>query len=144
MSYAVDVNILLYASDRNSSLHPRALEFLAECSSRSEAFCLAWPTVMGYLRIATHPSVFSAPLSVEQAAANVEALLAWPHTKLLSEGEGFWSSYRQVTRQGDVKGNLVPDAHLATLLLQHGVRVLYSNDSDFRRFGFLDLRNPFG
>ena len=42
-----------------------------------------------------------------------------------------------------MRGNLVPDAHLAALLRQHGIRTLYTNDSDFRRFSFLDVRNPF-
>jgi hypothetical protein len=43
-----------------------------------------------------------------------------------------------------VRGNLVPDAHLAALLKQHGIRRLYTNDADFRKFPFLDVRSPFG
>jgi len=42
-----------------------------------------------------------------------------------------------------VRGNLVPDAHLAAILRQHGVGALYTNDADFLKFGFLEVRNPF-
>jgi hypothetical protein len=48
-----------------------------------------------------------------------------------------------VTAAVPARGNLVPDAHLAALLLQHDVRVIYTNDRDFRKFDFLDTRNPF-
>ena len=74
---------------------------------------------------------------------NVEALTRLPHVRLLSEEEGFWEIYRGVTGEVNVRGNLVPDAHLAALLRQHGIRTLYTNDSDFRKFSFLDVRNPF-
>ncbi len=77
------------------------------------------------------------------AQENVGALIDLPNVRLLAEQEGFWDLYRQSTRDLVVRGKLVPDAHLATLLRQHGVRVLYSNDRDFRKFDFLDVRNPF-
>ncbi len=142
MSYAIDVNILLYASDANSPLHERALIFLNRCVSQQEVFCLAWVTLMSYMRIATHPSIFSRPLTHAEAARNVEALLAVPHCRVLSEEEGFWDRYREVTRPVPTRGNLVPDAHLAALLGQHGVVTLYTHDRDFRKFAFLDVKDP--
>lgn len=142
MSYALDVNILLYASDQGGSHHARAREFLEECARGPEVLCLSWATVMGYLRIATHPRVFVQPLALESATANIDALLGLPHVRLLVEEEGFWALYRKVAAPVHARSNLVPDAHLATLLLQHGVRVLYTNDRDFRKFDFLEPRNP--
>jgi hypothetical protein len=62
---------------------------------------------------------------------------------VLSEGEGFFEVYRGVTARFPVRGNLVPDAHLAALLLQHGVRKLYTLDRDFRKFDFLEVADPF-
>jgi len=143
VSYALDVNVLLYASDEASPHHPRARAFLDECAAGSEVMCLGWLTLMAYLRIATHPRVFGRPLSPGAAIANVEALLALPMVRALAEEEGFWTSYRRVTGPVPARGNLVPDAHLAALLLQHDVRVLYTNDRDFRKFDFLETRNPF-
>ena len=143
MSFALDVNILLYASDSSSPLQPQAAGFLERCVRDREVFCLAWPTLSSYLRIATHPSVFARPLSHDDAARNVEALLRAPHVRVLAEEEGFWEIYREVSGEVPTRGNLVPDAHLAALLRQHGVRTLWTADRDFLKFGFLDVRDPF-
>ena len=143
MSFAVDVNILLAASDETSPNQALALEFLRKCATGGETFYLGWPTLMGYLRIATHPRVFMRPLEPEEALSNVEALLASPHARTLAEGDGFWRIYREVVQEVPARGNLVPGAHLAALLKQHGVRTLYTLDRDFRRFDFLDVRAPF-
>jgi predicted nucleic acid-binding protein len=42
-----------------------------------------------------------------------------------------------------VRGNLVPDAHVATILFQHGVRTIYTNDRDFLKFESIEARDPF-
>ena len=97
---------------------------------------------MGYLRISTHPSIFRAPLAPEQANENIEGLLSLHHVRLIREEEGFWEIYREVTREVVARGNMVPDSHLAALLKQHDVRTLYTADTDFRKFTFLDVRNP--
>ena len=143
MSYSLDVNVLLYASDVASSHHAQANEFLARCASGDDLLCLAWPTVSSYLRIATHPAIFRRPLSHAEAGRNVGALLRLRHVRVLAEEEGFWDVYQEVTRDVPVRGNLVPDAHLAALLRQHGVRTLYTRDRDFLKFRFLDVRDPF-
>ena len=143
MSYSLDVNVLLYASDRSSDRHDPARQFLDRCAAGPELFCLTWPTLMSYLRIATHPRIFSAPLSPDEARGNVAALLGLPHVRAVSELDGYLDAYKHVTGGTPVRGNLVPDAHVATILFQHGVRTLYSNDRDFRKFSSIDLRDPF-
>jgi toxin-antitoxin system PIN domain toxin len=143
VSFAIDVNVLLYASDRSSPYSDKAVEFLAECAAGPEVVCLAWPTVMSYLRLATHPSIFARPLSPEEAMGNIETFLRLPHVRALGEEEDFWSVYRLVSGSTPTRGNLVPDAHLAAVLRQHGVTTLYTNDRDFRKFDFLRVRNPF-
>jgi toxin-antitoxin system PIN domain toxin len=142
MSYSLDVNLLLYASDRSNERHAAARKFLDSCAEGPELLCLAWPTVMAYLRIATHPSIFAAPLSPSDALDNVNALLAMPHVRAVSELDGFADAYKRVTDGLVVRGNLVPDAHLAAILFQHGIRTLYSSDRDFRKFATLDVRDP--
>jgi toxin-antitoxin system PIN domain toxin len=143
MSYSVDVNILLYASDTSSPKHAEAIRFLKQRASDPDLFCIAWPTLIAFLRIATHPRIFAQPLSPDDALGNVESLLSLPRVRMLSEGEGFLEIYREVTARFPVRGNLVPDAHLAALLLQHGVRRLYTVDRDFRKFDFLEVADPF-
>lgn len=142
MSYALDVNLLLYAASRQSPHHERAEAFLVSCAEGPEPLCLAWPTVISFLRMSTHPRLFSAPLSPAEAMQNVDQLLALPHARTLSEEEGFWEVYREVTHGAAVRGSLVPDAHLAAILKQHEVATLYTNDGDFRRFPFLRVKNP--
>ena len=143
MSYSLDVNLLLYASDRSSDRHEAANRFVESCAAGPELLFLAWPTLIAYLRIATHPRIFAAPVSPDEAMANVSALLALPHVRAVSELEGFVDAYKQVTGELIVRGNLVTDAHLAAILFQHGIRTLYSNDRDFRKFTSLDVRDPF-
>ena len=143
MSYSLDANVLLFASDRTNARHAVARDFLDSCASSPELLCLTWPTIMAYLRIATHPSIFSAPLSPDEAMANIQALLDLPHTRVVSELDGFISAYLHVTGGTVVRGNLVPDAHVAAILFQNGARTVYSNDRDLRKFEVLDVRDPF-
>jgi toxin-antitoxin system PIN domain toxin len=142
VSFAIDVNLLLYASDATAPEHPRAAAFLASCAQDGRVFCLAWPTVMGYLRMATHPRVFAQPLPPDEAMANIEALTGLPHCRVIGEGEGFWPVYRRVAGTLPVRGNLVPDAHLAAILLNNGVGTICTHDRDFRKFDFLTVRDP--
>lgn len=143
MSYSLDVNVLLYASDRSSDRHVRARRFVETCAAGPEILCLTWPTMMSYLRIATHPRIFSAPLSPDEALGNISALVALPHVRAVAETDGFLDAYKHVAGEMPVRGNLVPDAHVAAILLQHGVRTLYTNDRDFRKFQSLEVRDPF-
>jgi len=142
MSFAFDVNILLYASDTGSPHFERAKSFIESCIAQKEVFCVGWPTAMSYLRIATHPAVFVHPLSPDEAMSNIETLLTLPHARFLSEEEGFWAVFRATTSEVPTRGNLVSDAHLAALLRFHGIKTLYTHDRDFLKFPFLDVRDP--
>jgi predicted nucleic acid-binding protein len=97
---------------------------------------------MAYLRMVTHASIISPPLTPAQATRNVQSLLDLPQVRVLSESGGFWRTYLEVTGGMVVRGKAVPDAHLAALLKQHGVGTLYTNDRDFLRYPFLNVRNP--
>jgi len=140
VSYSLDANILLYASNTAAPEHAAARQFLESCAGRAELLCLGWPTLMAYLRISTHSGIFPSPLTQEEAQRNVDGLANLPHVRLISEADGYWDLFTEVTRVAPARGNQVPDAHLATLLKQHDVSVLYTNDADFRRFEFLEVR----
>lgn len=99
---------------------------------------------MSCVRIATPPRIFTRPLSPAEALSNIDTLARFPNVRFLAEGDGFLDVYREVTGDSPVRGKLVPDAHLAALLRQHGIRVLCTSDLDFQKFRFLDVRNPFG
>ena len=143
MSFAIDTNILLYSSNESSEHHRVAREFLDRAVTGPEVLLLAWPVIFGYLRISTHAAVFPQPLTPDAANANVDSLLSSPYVRVLEYDSGFWESYKSLTGDLVTRGNFVSDAHLAALLRHHGVRVLYTNDSDFRKFRFLEVRNLF-
>ena len=143
MSYALDANVLLYASDQTSPKSKAAQRVIDEAAAGPELVYLAWPTVMAYLRIATHSGIFDTPLTSAEALGNVSALLELPHVRAVAESDGFLDAYRRLTNQVVVRGNLVPDAHVATILLQHGVTTIYTNDRDFLKFPRLTVRDPF-
>jgi hypothetical protein len=143
VSYSIDVNLLLYASDASSPLHPSARRFLEACARTHEPLYLCYPTLMAYVRMSTHPRIFTNPLTPAEALANVEGLAALPQARLIAEREGFLDVYKEVTHKVVVRANLVPDAHLASILKQHGVSTLYTvNVDDFRKLGFPGARNP--
>ncbi len=144
MSYTVDVNVLLYASDHGSPFHDAAAAFLRERAEDPDIFCLTWPVIMGYLRLATHPRLFERPLAPRAAVDNIAALLDLPRCRLVSEPEHFLEVYRDVAVEVAARGNLVPDAHVAALARAHGIRTMYSHDRDFRKFPFLRVVDPVG
>ncbi len=143
MSRTIDANVLLYASDASSPHHEAALDVLRSLAAGPEIVYLFWPTAMAYLRIATHPSVFARPLGLVEAMANLERLLARPHVRTAGEGEAFWRRFREVAGDARPAGNLVPDAHLAALMLEHGVGTFVTHDRDFRRFRGITIEDPF-
>jgi len=142
MSYSFDANILLYASDESSEFYARAKVFLNDRKEDSDILCLTWPVLMAFQRIATHPSIFSNPMSAETAWGNVQQLLKLPRARVIQETASFALDYAEVSKSAGIYGNLVPDAHIATILRQHGVRRFYTADTDFKKFGFLDVVNP--
>jgi toxin-antitoxin system PIN domain toxin len=143
MSYSLDVNLLLYSSDTSSPFHSRAQDFLKACTGNDEPFYLCYLTLMSYIRMSTHPRIFTNPLTPQEAVANVETLATLPQARLVSEREGFLDVYKEVTKEVVVRANLVPDAHLWSILRQYGVSTLYTtNVNDFRKLGCPDARNP--
>lgn len=142
MSYSVDVNLLVFASNEAAPERGKALDFLKSRKEDPDLFCLTWPVLCGYQRIVTHPSVFRNPLDPLRAWANVRSLLAWPRVRVVGEEESFAEDFAQITDKLAVRGNGVSDAHIATLLRQHGVNRIYSADADFRKFAFLEVINP--
>ena len=142
MSYSFDANLLLYASDEGSEFHDRAKEFLMGRQKDSDILCLTWPVLMAYQRIATHPSIFAKPMSAVMAWENVQRLLKLPRARVIQETASFALDYAEVAKLAGIYGNLVPDAHIATILRQHGVRRFYTADTDFKKFDFLEVVNP--
>jgi toxin-antitoxin system PIN domain toxin len=141
MSVTVDANVLVYASNEDEPVHELARQLVVKMAAGPEIVYLFWPTIMGYLRIVTHPSVLPRPLSPKDAISNVGALINAPHVRTPGEESGFWDLYLS-TGERD-RGNDIPDSHLATLMRQHGVGTIFTRDRDFRRFDGITVKDPF-
>lgn len=142
MSVTLDANILVYASNEAADVHEPALELVERLAAGPEIVYLFWPTIMGYLRVVTHPSVLPRPLRPRDALANVEGLVGLAHVRTPGEADGFWDLYR-ATRVDSDRGNAVPDGHLVALMRQHGVATIYTRDRDFRRYRGIRPEDPF-
>lgn len=143
MSVTVDANVLVYSVNQSAEEFAPAAELIQRLGRGPDIVYLFWPTVMGFLRIVTHPSILPRPLTAEEAEGTIERLLARPHVQAPGEGGGdFWALYRATADRA--RGNDVPDAHLAALMRRHGVGTIYTRDRGFRRFADLEVRDPMG
>lgn len=142
MSATLDTNVLVYASNEDDPVHEAARALVERLAAGPDLLYLFWPTLLGYLRIVTHPGILVRPLRPRLALDNLAALLALPHVRSPGEAERFWDLFR-ATAGDNVRGNEVPDAHVAALMRQHGVRVIYTRDRGFRRFDGIEPEDPF-
>lgn len=137
----VDANILLYAEDSLNPRHRPARAWWDERLSGNDTVCLCWTVLAAFIRISTNPRVFDRPLSLDQALARVQSWLDQPCVKNIQPTERHWNVFQSMLRDGQAVGNLVTDAHLAALAIEHGCE-LNSTDADFARFPKLKWKNP--
>ena len=137
----VDANLLIYAVNAAAPQHVAARPWLDAHMNGVARVGLPWASLLAFLRLVTNPRVFQRPLSMADAWKQVDGWLgsgpAWVPTPTQRHAEIL---ARLVTAPG-VHGNLVPDAHLAALAIEHGLE-LNSTDGDFARFAGLRWRNP--
>jgi toxin-antitoxin system PIN domain toxin len=136
-----DANLLLYAEDTLSPQHRVAVEWWDGCLSGTESVCLCWPVVNAFIRIATNVRLHTRPLTLDEARERVSSWFAQPCVRLVKPTEIHWRILQEQLVASAASGNLVSDAHLAALAVEHAC-VLYSTDRDFARFPALKWVNP--
>ncbi len=141
--FVVDTNVMLYAADCDSPEHKRCRSLLQRWREQSSPWYLTWGIIYEFLRVATHPSVFRKPFRLDEAWSFLEAVLAAPSVGMLQETE----HHQQIATElfadmPDLRGNIVFDAHTAILMRENGIKVIYTRDTDFNRFRFLDVIDP--
>lgn len=141
--FVVDTNVLVYAADRNATEHQRCRQRLLGWRAQPEPWYLTWGVVYEFVRVTTHPRVFRSPWSAGQSWSFIEAVLAAPSLALLTESDRHASVLAElVEKVPDLRGNLVHDAHTTALMFEHGVRTIYTRDTDFHRFPGIVVRDP--
>jgi uncharacterized protein len=137
----VDANILIYAHVESFTQHATARDWLDQQINGSTRVGMPWASLLAFLRIVTNARVFERPEQITEA---------WKQARAWLDCESVWIPYptdRHAEILGDIlvktgaDANLVPDAHLATLALEHGL-TLCSTDGDFARFPMLRWLNP--
>ena len=133
--------MLLYATDNRSPDHEVAAHWLSATLNGNRRVGLPWQSIAAFLRIATHPRVSKNPLTGQQAFAIVEQWLGLDIVWVPPAGKHTAREYGRLPSQVSITGNLVPDAQLAALAIEHGLTV-YSADTDFARFPGVAWINP--
>ena len=140
---AVDTNLLVYAHREDSPFHEAAYERLAALAEGRATWAIPWPCVYEFLRVVTHPRVYHPPVPHTLAVRDIQAVLSSPSLVLLSETDRHAEVMKRVILASGATGNLMHDAHIAALCLEHGVTELITGDRDFHRFPGIRVRNPF-
>ncbi len=136
-----DLNLLIYAINRDAPQHAAARRWLEESLVGDETLGLSWTVIVRFLRLTTNARVFDRPLPVEDATAIIDDWLSHPNVELVSPGDRHWSILRTLLLDSGTAGNLSSDAHLAALAIEHEAE-LHSADADFQRFVGLRWSNP--
>lgn len=137
----VDANLLVYAHVRGSREHERARSWLDAQLSGDTRVGLPWPSLLAFLRLVTNPRVFARPEPIGTAWRQVEAWLGAETAWIPAPTERHAQVLGALLAAANAEANLVPDAHLAALAIEHGLTVC-SSDGDFARFRGLRWKNP--
>ena len=137
-----DVNLLVYAYNEDAPHHAEAKEWWEDCLSGTEPVALAWVVVLGFVRLMSNRRVLLQPMSAPEAIDHCSSWLLQPHVRVVLPGPTHMEILAGLLAS-HVGSNLITDAHLAALAIEHQAE-LHSNDNDFARFSGLAWRNPVG
>jgi len=140
---AIDTNVLLYAADRDSEFYQACKERIDECRQGSSPWFLSWPICYEFMRVITHPTIPRKPWTLTSAWRFLEHLIDCPGANFLSATPRHEAVLAEVINEvPNLRGNILHDAHTAVLMREHGIKQIYTRDSDFHRFPFLTVLDP--
>jgi toxin-antitoxin system PIN domain toxin len=137
-----DVNILVHAYREDAPDHAPCKAWLEELVNGDEAYGMSDLVCSGFLRIVTHPAVFSLPSPLGDALAFVEEVRSQPGCVVIAPGARHWQLFTHLCQASAARGNLVPDAYFAALAIESGSEWI-TMDGDYARFPGLRWRRPF-
>jgi toxin-antitoxin system PIN domain toxin len=137
----IDANLLLFAVDVSAPNHERASAWLTEQLNGDRRVGLPWESLTAFVRVATHPRASEQPLKPDDAWQFVIDWLSAPTVWVPVPTEQHADVLGGLVRKYHLAGNLIPDAHLAAMAIEHGLEVC-SADTDFARFPEIHWRNP--
>ncbi len=139
----IDTNVLLYAANADAAEHEVARTFLTRAGTSSEPWYFTEGILYEFLRVSTHARVFSRPLIWREGIEFLEPFLESSHFHVLTAGERHWVLLREVLAEiTHPAGNLLFDVRTVVLMQEHGIRKIYTTDTDFLQFPGLEVINP--
>jgi toxin-antitoxin system PIN domain toxin len=143
MGGIIDTNILLYAANLDAREQSSAAAFLERAAAFREPWFITEGIFYEFLRVATHPKVFDRPLAWEEAVDFLQAFWRSPQFEVLSAGERHWDTLQEILEElNHPTGNLFFDIRTVVLMREHGVREIYTTDTDFLQFKKIKVINP--
>lgn len=136
----LDANLLVYAHVKESERYEQASAWLEEAFNGAAKVGLPWPTLLAFVRLMGNARVVSSPVPLSRSWSRIKEWLALPTTWIPLPT----SSHVEVLGEllgAESRADLVNDAHLAALALEHGLTV-FSTDRDFSRFPGVRWRDP--
>lgn len=139
----LDVNVLVYAHREDAPRHSEFHAWLRGLLEGEEPYGVTATVLTGFVRVVTHRRVFDPPSPLPAALAFASEVHGHDNCVPLEPGARHWQLFQELCRQGDARGNLVPDAHLAALAIETGSEIV-TTDRDFGRFPDVRWIHPLG
>ena len=136
-----DVNMLVYAYDEDSPVHDSAKDWWEDLIRGPEAVGLPWAVSTGFVRLMANPRVIDPPVAPVVSMDHVMSWFEHPHIIPIQPGSDHPDVMRRMLGIAGTGRNVVTDAHIAAIALEHDAEV-HSRDSGFGRFPGLRWRDP--
>ncbi|MEV4078782.1 type II toxin-antitoxin system VapC family toxin [Nonomuraea fuscirosea] len=136
-----DTNVLVNAFRRESADHDRCLAIIDEMVNGDSSYAVSDFVVNGFLRMVTNRRIYLKPDRLEDALTFAAAYRNQPHASVVAAEDRHWEIFTRLSRQVGATANLIPDAYLAALAIEHGCEFV-TCDKDFAKFEGLRWRSP--
>ena len=136
-----DVNVLVAALRPDAEHHDRCRDWLDSAFADSRPVAMTGAVISGTVRVLTHPKIFAPPSRIVDVVSELSRLLTAPGLVRIEPGARHWTIFDEIVREADARGNLIPDAWLAAIAIEHGCTMV-TLDGDFKRFDALDVQRP--
>jgi toxin-antitoxin system PIN domain toxin len=136
-----DVNILVYAHREDAVDHLRYRQWLEGIIQSGQPYGISDHVLSGFLRIVTHPRIFSPPSPIRSALDFARQVREQPNCRAIVPGALHWQTFTDLCESLHAAGNLVPDAWLAAIAIESDCEWI-TTDRDYEQFPRLRWRHP--
>lgn len=137
-----DVNVLVYAHREDAVDHLLYRQWMEGIIQSGQPYAISDHVLSGFLRVVTHPRVFTKPSPIQSALDFARQLREQPNCRIVTPGSRHWKIFADLCQSVAAAGNLVPDVWFAALAIESGCEWI-TTDRDYKQFPDLRWRHPF-